>query len=84
MDLILYNNSIEKWFLLYDLKSQIFNLIHLETIQYKLCYFRFMQRIKIKLEDDQADKLYKIAKDKKENVSSIIRQLIDDYFEKLS
>lgn len=42
-----------------------------------------MQRIKIKLEDDQADKLYKIAKDKKENVSSIIRQAIDDYFEKL-
>ena len=43
-----------------------------------------MQRIKIKLEDDQADKLYKIAKDKKENVSSIIRQAIDDYFVKLS
>jgi len=82
--LILYNYSIEKWFLLYDLKSQIFNLIHLETIQYELCYFRIMQRIKIKLEDDQADKLYKIAKDKKENVSSIIRQAIDDYFEKLS
>jgi predicted transcriptional regulator len=43
-----------------------------------------MQRIKIKLEDDQADKLYKIAKDKKENVSSIIRKAIDDYFKKLS
>ena len=82
--MILYNYSIEKWFLLYDLKSQIFNLIHLETIQYELCYFCIMQRIKIKLEDDQADKLYKIAKDKKENVSSIIRQAIDDYFEKLS
>jgi hypothetical protein len=66
------------------LKNQIFNFIHLETIQYELCYFRIMQRIKIKLEDDQADKLYKIAKDKKENVSSIIRKAIDDYFEKLS
>jgi predicted transcriptional regulator len=43
-----------------------------------------MQRIKIKLEDEQADKLYKIAKDKKENVSSMIRQAIDDYIEKLS
>ena len=43
-----------------------------------------MQRIKIKIEDDQADKLYKIAKDKKENVSSLIRQAIDDYIEKKS
>ena len=43
-----------------------------------------MQRIKIKLEDEQADKLYKIAKNKKENVSSMIRQAIDDYIEKLS
>ena len=43
-----------------------------------------MQRIKIKLEDEQADKLYKIAKDKKENVSSMIRQAIDDYIEKLT
>ena len=43
-----------------------------------------MQRIKIKLEDDQADKLYKIAKDKKENVSSMIREAIDDYIEKKS
>jgi len=43
-----------------------------------------MQRIKIKLEDEQADKLYQIAKDKKENVSSMIRQAIDDYIEKLS
>ena len=66
------------------MKNQKFNFIHLETIQYELCYFRIMQRIKIKLEDDQADKLYKIAKDKKENVSSIIRKAIDDYFEKLS
>ena len=43
-----------------------------------------MQRIKNKLEDEQADKLYKIAKDKKENVSSMIRQAIDDYIEKLT
>ena len=43
-----------------------------------------MQRIKIKLEDEQADQLYKIAKDKKENVSSMIRQAIDDYIEKLT
>ncbi len=43
-----------------------------------------MQRIKIKLEDEQADKLYKIAKNKKENVSSMIRQAIDDYIEKLT
>lgn len=80
---IIFNNTIENWFLLYDLKSQIFNVIHLETIQYELCYFSIMQRIKIKLEDDQADKLYKISKDKKKNVSSIIRQAIDDYLEKL-
>ena len=43
-----------------------------------------MQRIKIKIEDDQADKLYKIAKDKKENVSSIIREAIDDYIKQKS
>jgi predicted transcriptional regulator len=43
-----------------------------------------MHRIKIKLENDQADKLYKLAKDKNENVSSIIRQALDDYIEKLS
>tara|TARA_B100001175_G_scaffold74846_1_gene62528 strand:- start:13 stop:144 length:132 start_codon:yes stop_codon:yes gene_type:complete len=43
-----------------------------------------MQRIKIKIEDDQANKLYKIAKDKKENVSSIIRQAINEYIEKKS
>ena len=41
-----------------------------------------MQRIKFKIENDQADKLFKIAKDKKENVSSIIRNAIDDYIEK--
>jgi len=43
-----------------------------------------MQRIKIKLEDEQADILYKLSKDKNENVSSMIRQAIDDYIEKLS
>lgn len=43
-----------------------------------------MKRIKIKIEDGQADKLYKIAKDKKENVSSMIREAIDDYIEKKS
>jgi predicted transcriptional regulator len=43
-----------------------------------------MQRIKFKIENDQADKLFKIAKDKKENVSSIIREAIDDYIEKKS
>ncbi|MBL6665768.1 MAG: ribbon-helix-helix protein, CopG family [Flavobacteriaceae bacterium] len=43
-----------------------------------------MQRIKIKIEDSQTDKLYKIAKDKKENVSSMIREAIDDYIEKKS
>jgi predicted transcriptional regulator len=43
-----------------------------------------MHRIKIKLENDQADKLYKLAKDTNENVSSIIRQALDDYIEKLS
>ena len=43
-----------------------------------------MQRIKIKIEDSQADKLYKIAEDKKENVSSMIREAIDDYIEKKS
>ncbi|MBH45862.1 MAG: hypothetical protein CMC93_04525 [Flavobacteriaceae bacterium] len=43
-----------------------------------------MQRIKIKIEDDQADKLYKIAKDKKENVSSIIREAINEYIKKRS
>ncbi|MDB2315110.1 ribbon-helix-helix protein, CopG family [Flavobacteriaceae bacterium] len=43
-----------------------------------------MQRIKIKIEDSQAGKLYKIAKDKKENVSSMIREAIDDYIEKKS
>ena len=43
-----------------------------------------MQRIKIKIEDGQADKLYKIAKDKKENVSSLIRLAIDHYIIKES
>ena len=43
-----------------------------------------MQRIKFKIENDQADKLFKIAKDKKENVSSIITKAIDDYIEKKS
>ncbi len=43
-----------------------------------------MQRIKFKIENDQADKLFKIAKDKKENVSSIIREAIGDYIEKKS
>ena len=43
-----------------------------------------MQRIKFKIENDQADKLFKIAKDKKENVSSIIRKAIDYYIEKKS
>ena len=43
-----------------------------------------MQRIKIKIEDSQDDKLYKIAKDKKENVSSMIREAIDDYIGKKS
>lgn len=43
-----------------------------------------MKRIKIKIEDGQADKLFKIAEDKKENVSSIIRQAIDDYVKKKS
>jgi len=36
-----------------------------------------MQRIKIKIEDDQADKLYKIAKNKKVHVSQLIRSAID-------
>lgn len=43
-----------------------------------------MKRIKIKIEDGQADKLYEIAKYKKENVSSLIRQAIDDYIKKKS
>jgi predicted transcriptional regulator len=43
-----------------------------------------MQRIKFKIENDQADKLFKIAKAKKENVSSIIREAIDDYIKKKS
>ena len=42
-----------------------------------------MKRIKIKIEDGQADKLYKIAEDKKENVSLLIRQAIDDYIKKI-
>lgn len=41
-----------------------------------------MKRIKIKIEDGQADELYKIAENKKENVSSLIRQAIDDYIKK--
>ena len=35
-----------------------------------------MQRIKFKIEDDEADKLYKIAKDKKVHVSQLIRSAI--------
>ena len=50
----------------------------------KFCYFSIMKRIKIKIEDGQADKLYKIAEDKKENVSLLIRQAIDDYIKKKS
>jgi len=48
------------------------------------CYFSIMKRIKIKIEDGQADKLYKIAEDKKENVSLLIREAIDDYIKKKS
>ena len=50
----------------------------------RFCYFSIMKRIKIKIEDGQADKLYKMAENKKENVSLLIRQAIDDYIKKKS